>query len=167
MTHEEVIKHSRKVLKRPGKRWKSSVTFAELSTANGEIPDVIGFSSGYSSLIEAKVSRSDFLCDKNKSFRKCPELGMGNYRFYACPKDLIKPDEIPDKWGLIYVSEKGRCTIIKTPERQESDVHAEHRFMFSIIRRMILYTSLPDIDKFIEKYSDYVERKKNIIQLIP
>lgn len=45
MTHEEVIKHSRKVLKRPGKRWKSSVT---------SLPDIDKFIEKYSDYVERK-----------------------------------------------------------------------------------------------------------------
>lgn len=32
-----------------------------------------------------------------------------------CPTDIIKPDEIPDKWGLIYVNDKRKITVIKHP----------------------------------------------------
>ena len=162
LTHKDVIKYSRNVLRRPGKLWTCPITFMELSTASYEIPDVIGFHSGGSGLIEAKVTRNDFLSDKRKFFRKNPDRGMGNWRFYACPTGLIKPEEIPEKWGLIYVSEKGRCTIIVKPERQESDIKQEHGFLYSIIRRIILYHSLPEIDDFIKKYSDYDKRMYNI-----
>lgn len=32
-----------------------------------------------------------------------------------CPTDIIKVDEIPDKWGLIYVNEKRKLKVIKHP----------------------------------------------------
>ena len=41
-------------------------------TSTGEIPDLIGFSSGNSVLIEVKVSRSDFKRDSKKKFRINP-----------------------------------------------------------------------------------------------
>lgn len=162
LTHTKIIEHSRKVLKRAGMRWKCGVTFADLKTANAEIPDVLGFQSGGSALIEAKASRSDFLGDKKKHFRKYANMGMGNYRFYACPKDLIKKEEVPDKWGLIYVSEKGRCTVIMKPEWQECNLRAESTYMYSILRRIIIYHNTDEIINFIKKYSDYAERQKNI-----
>lgn len=65
--------------------------------------DAILFCSDYSYLIETKISRSDFLADAKKTFRKDPTQGIGDYRYYACPEGLIKPDELPEKWGLIYV----------------------------------------------------------------
>lgn len=162
LTHTKIIEHSRKVLKRAGMRWKCGVTFAELSTANSEIPDVLGFQSGGSSLIEAKASRSDFLGDKKKHFRRYPYVGMGNYRFYACPTGLIKEEELPEKWGLIYVSEKGRCTVKVKPEWQECNLKAEHTYMYSVLRRIIIYHNMDEIENFIKKYSDYAERQKNI-----
>jgi len=57
------------------------VAFKELKSSADEIPDVIGFDSWHSILIEVKVSRSDFLSDKKKSHRS---KGMGNWRFYCC-----------------------------------------------------------------------------------
>jgi len=45
------------------------VAFKELKTAGIEIPDVIGFGSGFSIVIECKVSRADFLQDKKKPHR--------------------------------------------------------------------------------------------------
>jgi hypothetical protein len=162
LTHSKIIDHSRKVLKRAGMNWKCGITISELSTLNAEIPDILGFYSGGASLIEAKASRSDFLSDKKKPFRINPETGMGNYRFYACPTGLIKEEEIPEKWGLIYVSEKGRCTVKVKPKWQKSNTRAEHIFMYSIIRRIILYHNGKEIEEFIEKHSDYTERKNNI-----
>ena len=78
----------------------------------GERADAILFSLDASFLIETKISRADFIKDKEKDFRKKPERGMGDYRYFACPSGLIKPEELPDKWGLIYVDEKLRGEII-------------------------------------------------------
>lgn len=81
-----------------------------------EMPDAIGFSYQESFIVEAKVTRSDFLADAKKSFRQAPETGIGKYRYYICPKGLISPDELPEKWGLLYVSEKGIIRKIKDAE---------------------------------------------------
>ena len=81
----------------------------------GEQPDVIAFNSWYSMLVECKVSRADFLRDFKKEFRKDPDRGMWTYRFYCCPKGLITIDELPDKWGLIYINEKGKARCVHNP----------------------------------------------------
>jgi len=48
-------------------------------------------------MIECKATRSDFLSDKTKPFRKKPERGVGNYRYYMTPPNLISADDLPEK----------------------------------------------------------------------
>ena len=35
-----------------------------------------------------------------------------------CPTDIIKPEEVPEKWGLIYVNEKRKIKVIKNPYKE-------------------------------------------------
>ena len=145
MTHKELVEISyRWVLNRAG----CGVAFKELNSlaCNGEYPDVIGFASwGHSVLVEVKISRSDFFADQKKSFRKTPQLGMGSQRFYCCPTGLIRKDELPIGWGLVYVNDKGKATCIHSPytgnipERHtgfEKNMRAEHGLMYSVLRRL-------------------------------
>lgn len=78
---------------------------------NPERVDAILFNSRSSFLIEAKVSRSDFLADKKKLSRIEPSRGVGRYRYYACPPDLISATELPAKWGLIYIGGRGEISM--------------------------------------------------------
>lgn len=112
---------SHKTLCRIAAKWlrtkcpkRCPVVLSEL-VAQGSIetPDAIGFTSDYSILIECKTSRSDFLADKNKFFRIFPEQGVGDFRFYLCPEGIIKSEEVPDKWGLIWVDENAKCRQVK------------------------------------------------------
>lgn len=141
MNHKDLVEIAYKwVLKNAS----CGVAFKELHTAsvNGEQPDVIGFGGwGHSVLIECKATRSDFLSDKKKKFRQNPSDGMGKYRYYCCPNGLIKIEELPEKWGLIYVNEKGRAIRIHKPPLGYDDGHernmlAEHGFMYSALRRL-------------------------------
>ena len=91
--------------------YRCKVTAKEAHNSSGEIPDVIGFKGCYSYVLEAKTSRSDFFKDKHKAFRKHPGKGMGDFRYFICEKDLIKIEDLPAGWGLIYVSPKGRCSL--------------------------------------------------------
>jgi len=158
LSHQDVVDYSAKVLDRSGKQWKCGVIFKEISSASAERPDVIGFYSGGSSLIEAKVSRTDFLKDKKKRFRMHPELGMGKYRFYACPTNLIKESELPKDWGLIYVTEKGRCTVKVKPKAQKLSIDSEHLFMYSVLRRTLIYMDGKQLNEFAEKSMDTTQR---------
>lgn len=89
--------------------------------ANKENADVIGFRHSHpakgSVLIEVKVSRSDFLSDKKKPHRKKPSSGMGKWRYFLCPENLITPKDLKDhpKWGLLYGYPNGRIKVIVGP----------------------------------------------------
>jgi hypothetical protein len=69
-----------------------------------EQPDVIAFGLLYPMVVvvEVKTSRADFKKDQLKPFRTSPEKGMGSSRYYCCPDGLIKPEELPPLWGLLY-----------------------------------------------------------------
>ncbi len=95
MTHKELVKIAAKWA-----QGKHRIVVVERG-AIGELPDVAAFDYGYSTLIECKVSRSDFLRDKRKATRRHPEWCMGNYRIYCVPKGLISENDIPDDWGLL------------------------------------------------------------------
>ena len=85
MTHKEIIKRAAKWLKKHTQNAiipNCSLIAEDLTTASktGEIPDVIGWCSWTSVLIEVKVSRSDFLRDSKKPFRKFADMGMGEHK---------------------------------------------------------------------------------------
>ena len=63
---------------------------------------------------EIKISRGDYLNDAKKD--KHVKEGA-NYFYYVCPKDLIKPEEVVKKYGLIYISEDGFLEVKKKPQR--------------------------------------------------
>jgi len=78
-----------------------------------EICDALGFTGqiamtpAASIVVEAKISRADFLADRNKSFRQRPETGIGEFRYFITPSGLVRPEELPAKWGLIEVAGRG------------------------------------------------------------
>lgn len=94
---------------------------------------------------EIKASRSDFKAELKKKINKHEVLrgkhktnpyvwnngsinteevlqerwgsvGRASFFYYVCPNGLIKPDEIPDFSGLIYVFEDGYQIIKKVPK---------------------------------------------------
>ena len=93
-----------------------SLAFTEVGTSRGrEMPDVYAFDThGESTVLEIKTSRSDFNADKSKPFRANPDQGMGDFRYYMCPKGLIKESDLAGtKWGLIWVYPSGMCKVIR------------------------------------------------------
>lgn len=120
------------------------IAFKEKVSHCTEIPDVIGFRSSCSILIECKASRSDFLSDKNKHFRVQQDLGMGDYRYYICNNGIVKTDEC-GKWGLLEISSTGnQIRIIKDSEKFESNLRNERTFLTSMWSR-ICHIDLLDI----------------------
>ena len=101
----------------------------------GECPDAFGFNSVSTQLIEVKVSRADFLADKNKYWRKNPDMGLGNHRSYLCPEGIIQKEDLPKDWGLLWINERGIITEIVRPFWQKSSKEQEVRLMTSILRR--------------------------------
>lgn len=97
ITHEELC--------RVAVRWLNNrmvIGVSEISYAS-EIPDALGYGSYGTVLIECKTSRADFLRDGKKWCRKDSAKGLGNYRYFMCVEGLIKTDELPEKWGLLWV----------------------------------------------------------------
>lgn len=144
MTHHELIIIAKKWL--IGTR-RCGAVITELVTVGVETPDAIGFRDGSSTLVECKVSRSDFFADAKKSFRRQPWKGMGTYRFYLCPTGIIKPEDLPEKWGLIWVNEKGKPQIQVGPKGniwscqhdfifEKKNMLAEQAILVSALRRL-------------------------------
>lgn len=147
--HAELVKFGEKWLKGKG----CGVTFSDefkALTITGERPDVIGWSDGLSKLIEAKTTRADFLADMKKSFRKNPEQGMGDWRFYLCPEGVIKIEDLPDGWGLLYLRITGSAKkIIEvhgvpsncnwwTKKPFSGNRQCENQMLYSALRRLTI-----------------------------
>ncbi len=125
MTHNDLVEKARLWLK----SINCNIVVSGIQKVN-EIPDAIGWKGNFSFLIECKVSRSDFLKDKNKFFRRHEYMGMGRVRIYMCPYGLIKPEEVPEKWGLIWVSRKG---MIAKRKKLFKGIYPTKEFIFDQI----------------------------------
>lgn len=93
ITHDKLVKCA--------KRWLTNakgcrVVATELRSAVFEEPDAIGWGPyARSVLVECKVSRADFRSDLKKS-----RAGVGVERWYLVTPGLLKPEEVPEGWGL-------------------------------------------------------------------
>jgi len=112
MDHDQLSGIAKRWLSRPKSKNGAGCNLALVEVgAYGEIADAFGYRlngmDGYSVVVEAKVTRSDFLADKKKPHRSGLKKGLGNYRYFICPEQLIQPDEVPDGWGLLWVNKRG------------------------------------------------------------
>lgn len=132
MTHQDLCRLAVKWLKNKG---KCHVAVSEISTGV-EIPDAIGYTKNklktsrslsmsdtmhICTMVEAKISRSDYLQDAKKPYRVKPETGVGTLRYYICPQGLILPEEIPECWGLLWVNARGHVRLKKEATPQVSN----------------------------------------------
>lgn len=116
--HKELCERGKNWLK---KSFGCQVAFAELDTISGEQPDCFGVRHGLTVLIEVKVSRSDFLADRKKPWRKEGE-GMGQLRYFLAPKGLLSTDDMPLGWGLIEATNK-QLKIVKGVNPKKDDLY--------------------------------------------
>lgn len=145
MDHAQLVLKAERWLKQQG----CGVVFREpfrATTHSGEKPDAIGWRDGLSLLVECKATRADFLADKKKPFRKAPEKGMGDWRFYLCPPDIITVGDLPAGWGLLYALPKQIKEVHGVPgncgwwhgKPFDGNKRYETQMMYSALRRMVV-----------------------------
>ncbi|UWE19386.1 hypothetical protein [Herbaspirillum huttiense] len=144
--HQQLVSMGERWLKKQG----FSVVASELVAGGAnEQADVIGFRSNCSAVVEAKASRADFFADQSKPHRS--EGGMGVYRFYLCPEGIIRPEDLPQGWGLLHAVGRKVVDVVKPMGnmwptyghafgewekfQHKPDADAERSVLFSIARR--------------------------------
>ena len=82
---------------------------------------------------------------------------MGVFRFFLCPAGIIQPEDLPEKWGLLWVNEKGKVRQKIGPKGNIWNAHqqdfffsercikSEWNMMASALRRIHLRGLLPEI----------------------
>jgi hypothetical protein len=98
MTHAQLVQKAVRWLR----SYRCGVVLSEQACAGGEMPDAIGWKRAcHSVLVECKISREDFLADRDKPWRSKPEGSVGCERFYLTPARLLRQEELPAGWGLL------------------------------------------------------------------
>ena len=146
-THKKLVRRMADWLK--GTK-RMTVVCAELVayTRNNETPDVIAWKNGAASiLVEVKVTRADFSADRKKTFRRLPRKGMGDRRYMAAPPGMIKPEELPDGWGLLEphpykCMKRDYIKVIKEAEYIGGDKQCECCMLMSALRRLEISTAV-------------------------
>lgn len=131
MTHNDLVKFAAKKLKQ-----KHALVVTEIASGAGEQPDALGFRGNSTTLIECKASRSDYLSDAKKFFRREPWRGMGALRYYMTPPGLVTVDELPLKWGLLEVEGRRVYCKAKAVYFSERAIDNELALLLSVIRRI-------------------------------
>jgi hypothetical protein len=142
-THKELCLRGKRFLET---KHRCVITGAEpKSTVVSEVPDAIGWKwDGECYLIEAKVTRSDFLSDKKKPHRA---EGMADYRYYLTPKDLVKPEEVPIGWGLLYIEGRSIKVVKRPGKNLTRNAENEISLLVSMMRKELGHYDEPKYQK--------------------
>jgi len=158
MTHAQLVRLAEQWLRL---RYRCGIVLSEQSCASGETPDVIGWKGKCRSvLVECKVSRADFLADREKPFRRDPSQGMGCERFYLAPAGLIQKSELPQGWGLLEC--KGREIAIaykpaRRSQRGETGLMWEMNLLLASLRRVEVRIEPQTITDFLKWKNRLIE----------
>ena len=140
MTHAEMVRRARNYLwamePLAGHARPSVICTEVRASRSAENPDVFGIGpDGISYLIECKVSRADFLGDRNKPHRTA-DLHLGSYRWFCAPSGIIQPHELPQGWGLLQVVNKTLTQRIAPSQQLDVDREAELAILVAILRNV-------------------------------
>lgn len=113
------------------------VVLSETVSVVGEIPDAIGWKYGRSYCVECKVSRADFMRDKDKLSRTSGNA-MGENFYYLAPPEIIRLGDLESGVGLLEAIPKGIKVQCHAQYRALSaEGHRNEKFMLlSAVRRI-------------------------------
>ena len=157
MTHEKLVARAIAWLRRYG----CDVVLSEQSCSSGETPDAIGWKRAcHSVVVECKISRADFLADRDKPFRRQSELGMGCERYYLSPAGLINANELPEGWGLLELRGREITQTVVSPGklRYARGFRHEMNLLLASLRRVevrIEPQSITDFLKWKNRMAEY------------
>ena len=135
MTHAQLVEKAVAWLH----SYRCGVILSEQACVSGEMPDAIGWKrASHSVLIECKISRADFLADRDKPFRQKSELGLGCERFYLTPPRLLDPRELFPGWGLLEFRQR-KVEVVRRSARNlrtASGLAYEMNLLLASLRRV-------------------------------
>jgi hypothetical protein len=149
MTHAQLVQKAVAWLR----RYRCGVILSEQACANGEMPDAIGWKRPcHSVLIECKISRGDFLADREKPFRQKPHLGLGCERFYLASAGLIREQELPQGWGLLELRQRSVAITVASSKnlRTANGFRHEMNLLLASLRRVELRIEPQSITDFLK-----------------
>lgn len=143
---------------------KSAALIEYKSMLVNESPDILMFDCySNTTLFEIKTDKQDFKQDLLKPHRipykldsknriKTFKPSLGANRYYVCIEGLIKEEDLPMGWGLIYYYDNGSFKIIKKSSVFKVDKGMENRLLINALRK-IKYGK--DSNILIRDYKEY------------
>lgn len=148
-----------------------TVVLSEIHSVAVQIPDAIGWQASRSILVECKVSRADFQCDKDKQHYRVGAT-PGQKRYYLTPPNLLHELDLPEGWGLLEASGE-RIKVVRDSSifvRSDRAFDDEVAMLVSALRRIKqreFLVIVPDAGDFVDVAKDgkvtatvFVEEKR-------
>lgn len=149
MTHAQLVEKAVQWLR----KYRCGVVLSEQACVSGEMPDAIGWKRAcHSVLVECKVSRADFLADREKPFRKNAEAGVGCERFYLTVRGLVQQNELPPKWGLLELHNR-KIELVRASARDmrsAAGFRYEMNLLLASLRRVEIRIEPQNITEFLK-----------------
>ena len=149
MTHAQLVEKAVQWLR----AYRCGVVLSEQACVSGEMPDAIGWKrANHSVLIECKISRADFLADRDKPFRQEQELGLGCERFYLTSPRLLQLKELPSGWGLLELRQR-KVEVVRRSARNlrtPSGLAYEMNLLLASLRRVEIRIEPQTITEFLK-----------------
>ena len=130
------------------------------------MPDAIGWKKAcHSVLVECKVSRADFLADRDKPFRQNPQIGVGCERYYLAPKALLKIEDLPAGWGLLEVCAPDIERVKSSAKnlRSATGFQSEMNLLLASLRRVEIRIEPESITDFLKWKNRLAEYNRGIL----
>lgn len=157
MTHAQLVEKAVRWLR----AYRCGVVLSEQACVSGEMPDAIGWKRAcHSVLLECKITRADFLADRQKPFRLKSEKGVGGERFYLTQPEMVKVEELPPGWGLLEYR-RGRIEMLRASAknlRTATGFRYEMNLLLASLRRVevrIEPQSITDFLKWKNRMAEY------------
>jgi hypothetical protein len=162
MTHAQLVQKAVGWLR----RYRCGVVLSEQACISGEMPDAIGWKKAcHSVVVECKISRSDFLVDRDKPSRQRPDIGLGCERFYLVPAGLLRAEELPAGWGLLEYRNRKVSLIQRSAKNFRSDVgfKYEMNLLLASLRRVEIRLEPQTITEFLKWKNRMAEYNRGIL----
>src|SRR3954467_11863306 len=157
MTHAGLVRKAEQWLR----GYRCGIVLSEQACCSGEMPDAIGWKGKCQSVvIECKISRADFLADRNKPWRQNTDIALGSERFFLAPRGIIGTSELPVGWGLLELHRGGVVVAAKSKKnmRSQTGLMYEMNLLLASLRRVevrIEPQSITDFLKWKNRMAEY------------
>lgn len=113
---------------------------------------------------EIKVDRSDFEHDQ----KWVDYLPLCHQFFFVCPAGLIRSDELPEKVGLMWVSNTGKLHVKRYAEQRQPDAEKMNALLIYILMSRVDAQQLPETShtEYKTKYIQECNAKKELAYFV-